>query len=107
KPHGGSMDRRSSTGRLGAALAALALAAAPLVARSEGSAAGADPNATTSSGTCQDDHKAERERERDAKLAELGRRLSAEPKPAQGDGVLVRTGWNYGSSTPAESAQPR
>jgi hypothetical protein len=46
--------------------------------------------------SCSDDSAA-RERKRDAALAELGQRLSAEPKPDGDYQVLNRSGHNYGS----------
>ena len=46
--------------------------------------------------SCSDDSAA-RNRKRDAALAELGRRLSAEPQPDGDYRVLNRSGHNYGS----------
>jgi hypothetical protein len=46
--------------------------------------------------SCSDDSAADA-RKRDAALAELGKRLSAEPKPDGDYQVLNRTGNNYGS----------
>ena len=43
---------------------------------------------------------AERNRKREAALAELGKRLSAEQKPDADYQVLNRTGHNYGSRPP-------
>ena len=52
--------------------------------------------AAPSGASCSDDSAA-RERKRDAALAELGKRLSAEPKPDGDYQVLNRSGHNYGS----------
>jgi hypothetical protein len=47
--------------------------------------------------SCSSDDSAARNRKRDAALAELGKRLSAEPKPDGDYRVLNRSGQNYGS----------
>jgi hypothetical protein len=52
----------------------------------------AAPNAAS----CSDDSAA-RDRKRDAALADLGKRLSAQPQPDGDYQVLNRTGHNYGS----------
>jgi hypothetical protein len=49
--------------------------------------------------SCSDDSAA-RDRKREAALVELGKRLSAEPKPDGDYQVLNRSGHNYGSRSP-------
>lgn len=51
--------------------------------------------------TCSNDT-AERDRKRDAALAELGRRLSEEPPPSGDYQILNRSGHNYGARSLGE-----
>jgi hypothetical protein len=90
-----------------------ALAAAPCVAFAAETPKPAAPAATTSSeasaegGVCLDEAALAAERsKRDAALAELGRRLAAEPVAPGEFRVLNRSGHNYGPRPQPHRPQP-
>lgn len=81
------------------------IASAPAAARAETPPENPPPvtpatlPAAPNGGSCSDDSAA-RDRKREAALVELGKRLSAEPKPDGDYQVLNRSGHNYGSRSP-------
>jgi hypothetical protein len=80
-------------------LACVSMTAASIAVAAEKSASGA-PQATVAGDApiCVDEAtQAEQRRKRDAALADLGRRLAAEPVRPGNNRVLNRSGHNYGS----------
>jgi hypothetical protein len=89
-------------------LCGVAIASGSIAARAETASENPPPvnEATLPSApggpTCDPAETAERKREREAALADLGRRLSAEQKADPDYQVLNRTGHNYGSAEPQQ-----
>jgi type IV secretory pathway VirJ component len=100
--------KRRTRDLLRAGLCGVAIASGSIAARAETDSKNPPPvNAATlpsapGGASCNAADTAERNRQREAALADLGKRLSAEQKADPDYQVLNRTGHNYGSAEPQQ-----